>query len=444
MTETTKSDPVRRTKALIAGAAVLFGLLAVGPVAAIGAGKRRHGGTGRVDQYLSTSERGVAQAGSPGNWGDRRFHWYDELLNDRARSPQATMWAVVPLWEAVDENALAEPTAENLNLVKHFATKAENYWDTNVTPAPGVKKKTPAYAPYPGSYNDPKTFFDDNAWFGLAFMDSYQAMVNAGNRALARRYLNDAARAFNFIRANGWDHRHGGMWWNTHHTIPSGHGRSAEALGAATNLAARLFQATQSRTYLHTAIKYIAWANHHLLKWDGSYATRRRHEVTMPHDGEGAMIGAFTALCEAKVGVPHTVYAQIRRNKPRGRNPSVRLPRQRGSWCSWAEALAHHTAFGVNPGGGVLDRYFPLNEGPQWDAIYLRGLLALYGYDHDATWVRLAGRTARRVLKHSQGASGLFLKTWRGSYKVPGADPGEIRTHAASVSVFSALAAALN
>ena len=419
-------------------AAVTFGFLAAGPMAAQGARQSK-----RVSQYLAISELGVAQTGLPSNWGNPRFAWYNEVLNDRARSPQATIWGIVPLWEAVDENALADPSAANLTLVRHFAAKAESYWDRNITPAPGISRKTPAYAPYPGSHNDPVTFFDDNGWFSLAFMDAYQVMAKANYSKLAERYLNDAVRGFNFIRAHGWDHHGGGMWWNTHHQIPGGQGRSGEALSAATNLAARLYQATHNRAYLRAAVKYISWANHHILKWDGSYAQRIPREVTMPHDGEGAMIGAFTALCQAGAKVPRGVYARIRHNKEHGRHPSFRLPQKRGSWCSWAESLASHTAFGVNPGGGVRDRYFPLGEGPQWDAIYVRGLLALHSYDHKATWLGLAGRTARRILKDARGAGGLFLKTWGGSRRVPGAGPGEIRTHAASVSVFAALAAAI-
>jgi hypothetical protein len=420
-----------------AAAAVSLGFLSTSPGDAHGS--RR---AGVVSKYLATSQDGVALAGYATNWGNRRFHWYNELLHDRARSPLATIWAVVPLWESVDETALASPSAPNVNLVKHFAAKAEGYWDRNVTPAPGVRRKTGAYAPYPGTHGDPKTFFDDNAWFGLAFMDAYQVMVKVGNASLARRYLHDAALAFNFIRANAWDHRGGGMWWNTQHQIPGGQGRSGEALGAATDLAARLYQAAHKSVYLKTAVKYIGWANHHLLKWDGSYANRIPREVTMPHDGEGAMIGAFTALCEAKATVPHAVYAKVRRNKTHGRNPSFRLPGQRGSWCSWAESLAGHTAFGVKPGDRRQDSYFPLSEGPQWDAIYVRGLLSLYAHDHSRTWTRLAGGTAVRILRNARGAGGLFLKAWNGSARVPGAGPGELRTHAASISVFAALAAA--
>ena len=281
-------------------------------------------------------------------------------------------------------------------------------------------------------------------------MDAYAAMQKAHNLLLATRYLADAVRGFDFIYPNSWDsHDAGGpdsvkstpgvVYWNTYHTIPGGLGRSGEALASATELAAERYRATGVPIYLTAALKYITWANQNLLKWDGSYATQIPHEVTMPHDGEGAMIGAFTALCESKAKiVPASVYNFLPPNKTHA-HPSFRLPDNPRSWCSWAEALARHTALGVNPGSGVQDKFFPLEEGPQWDAIYVRGLLTLYSYDHDATWYRLAAGTASRIVKQARLSNGEYLKSWTGSAKVPGASPGMLRTHASSVSVLADL-----
>jgi hypothetical protein len=416
----------------------LAGLL-LGPLSALGAGTVQS-----TNQYLTAAQQGVVLAGSTNNWGNKKFTWYNEVLNDTARSPQATLWGIVPMFETVDYNAQANPSKANINLVKHFAAKAGTYWDKNVTPAPGVTRKTPAYAPYPGSYNDPNTFFDDNAWFSLAFLDAYHVMLKVRNAPLAARYLANAKRGFNFINQNAWDHHDGGgLWWNTKHQIPGGTGRSGEALGAATALAARLYKATGGKVYLNAAVKYITWANGHILKWDGSYADSIPREVIMPHDGEGMMIAAFTALCQSKAGaVPRTVYAGLPPNKTQGVNPSFRLPDDPSSWCSWAEALAQHTAFGVNPGGGTQDAYFPLSEGPQWDTIYVRGLLALYGYDHDPTWYRLISGTVQNILKNARGSGGLFTKTWDGSSNVPASVPGDIRTDGASLSAIAALGVA--
>jgi hypothetical protein len=399
-------------------------------------------------QYMSLAQQGIGKSAA---WANRKFHWYNEALNDTKRYPQATIWGVAPLFESEAYAAIADPNSANVARLKSFANHAETYLDPNIITGPGLSTKSPAYAPYPNSHRNQKTFFDDNAWWSLGFLDAYTAMQKANNSVLAARYLADAVRGFNFIYPNSWDTRDaggpdsvqstaGGVFWNTEHTIPGGTGRSGEALGAATELAAELYRATGARIYLAAALRYITWANQNLLKWDGSYATRVPDEVTMPHDGEGAMIGAFTALCQSKAGtVPTSVYSFLPPNKTHS-HPSFRLPDDPTSWCSWAEALAHHTAFGVNPGGGVQDAAVPLNEGPQWDAIYVRGLLSLYGYDHDATWWGVASDTATRIVQNAKGSNGEYLKTWSGSAQVPDAAPGEIRTHAASVSVLADLA----
>ena len=395
-------------------------------------------------RYLTLAEAGVVKAGATSAWGDPKFNWYDELLNDTARSPQATIWGVVPLFETVDYDALADPSTANLDLVKHFIDKAETYLNGRVTPGPEGNQTTPAYTPYPGNGGDVQTFFDDNSVWGLAFMDAYRATHS-------RRSLADAEKAMDFVIGYGWDKADGGgLWWNTWHSACQGVRQGAcskttrrhgEALGVATDLAARLYQATGESTYLDAAVKYITWANNNILKWDGGYAGQLSGEQTMPDDGEGTMIDAFTTLCQSQAGtVPKSVYDQLPPNKTHGVNPSFRLPDDPTSWCSWATALAHNTAYGANPGGGPLDSVFPLNDGPQYDAYYVRGLLALYAYNHDASLYRLATDTAQRIVSNAQGSNGLFLKDWNGATNVPGADPGQLRTDAASLSVLAALA----
>jgi hypothetical protein len=391
-------------------------------------------------RLLAGAERAVTQAQSPATWGNPAGRWFNGQLDDRRRSPLATIWEAVPLLEAVDYDALAQPSKANVAQVRSLADYAQRYWDRNITPAPGIRRRTPAYAPYPGSWNDPITYFDDNAWWSLAFLDARRVMLTVHDSRAAARYLADARRGFAFIAAYGWDAQGGGMWWNTAHTIPGGHGRSGEALAAATELAARLYQITGERAYLRDADRYIVWANHHLLKWDGSYAQQIPHEVVMPHDGEGAMIAAFTVLCEAGAPVPRRAWATLPPNSVHA-NPSFRLPPDPRSWCSWAQALARHTALGVRLGARTYDAFLPLNEGPQWDAIYVRGLLTLYRHDHQPLWYELAADTAVRILLYARAPDGLFLRAWNGDSPVPGARPQDIQTDAASISVLAALAA---
>jgi hypothetical protein len=372
-------------------------------------------------EYISASVHGIGLAGR--YWGNRRFHWYNSLLNDPQPHPQATLWDIVPLFEALDEVAIASPTVPHRQAVALFANHAELYWNSHLEPGPG-------YSPYPGSrLASTKTYFDDNSWWGLGFMDAYQATGNP-------RYLTDAENAMGFVIAYGWDQAGGGgLWWNTTHPW-----RSGEALGAATDLAARLYQATGTVLYLETAERYVSWANHNLLKWDGSYAAQIRNEATMPHDAEGALVAAFTTLCQTGATVPASLYLGLAPNRFHV-NPSARRPADPTSWCSWAESLAYKTAFGVPIGTKVFDHFVPLNEGPQWDAIYVRGLLTLYNWDHNPRWYGAAAASAKRILRNAVDGSGRFLRAWNGSERIADTTPGMLRTHAASVSVLAALAA---
>jgi hypothetical protein len=374
--------------------------------------------------YLSLAEHGVKRAAA---WRNAKRHWYNAVLHDRKPFPLAPIWDVFPLWRSVSEIALVAPSKSHRQAVRRFADFAESYWDPNLKPGP-------AYIPYPNAspgvgHAHTKAFFDDNGWWGLAFLDAYKAVGS-------RRYLRDAERAFGFIARFGWDKHGGGVWWNNEHPW-----RSGEALAAATDLSARLYRLTGRHFYLKWAVKLISWANHHVLKWDGSYARKVRHDATMSHAGEGSMLSALTALCVTHVKVPRSVYSGIPRNHFDASGTSDRLPYAPGSWCSWAQALATKTDLGV-PSRQYkrVDAIVPLNDNPQTDAVYVWGLLDLYRYDHNHLWYDTAISSAKRILRNARGRHELFLRGWNGARNIPDSEPGMLRTHAASVSVFAALA----
>ena len=111
----------------------------------------------------------------------------------------------------------------------------------------------PGFGPRPRQHEPGKTtWFDDNGWWGLAFLDAYRATGNG-------RYLTDAEIAQNFISVSGWDNtpgRPGGIWWNTNHSFYAG-----ESLASGTLLSARLYAITHDKHYLDDATKFIDWAN---------------------------------------------------------------------------------------------------------------------------------------------------------------------------------------
>jgi uncharacterized protein YyaL (SSP411 family) len=391
-------------------------------------------------KYLALAEQGVSQ--TP-RWWDSSAGWYLDRLHDHGRSPLATLWDSNGLFEALDEIAIAQPTKQNLDAVRRFAKLSERYLNRQLKPTPG-------YASYPGDSNPhSQTWYDDNGWIGLGFLDAYRATGTAA-------YLADAERAFRFIAAGGWDAADGGgMWWSTTHPW-----RSGEALAAAADLAASLYQSTRNPTYLKAANTYIGWANQHLLQPHGVYLrtantpypyliepktpvprrpTPTQHAtnfagkcprgpggckpgaavrmqgpapghgqpsnatptmVAMPHDGEGAMLAAVTTLCETT-----------------------------GKGCRAAEKLA----------GATTVWLAPFADGPQYDSVLVRGLLTLYAHDHNARWYRFAVDIARLITTHARTAPGVYLQGWDGR-PVPGSAPGMLRTDAGSLGVFADLA----
>ena len=126
-----------------------------------------------------------------------------------------------------------------------FATGAERYLNRGLRPLPG-------YSPYPGDRTaNTETWFDDNGWWGLAFVNAYRA--TGAKRWLTRRR---SARSRTSRRPAGI-RAAGGLWWNTDHPYKAG-----AALASDTLLATLLYQQTRSSFALAQARKFLAWAQH--------------------------------------------------------------------------------------------------------------------------------------------------------------------------------------
>jgi Glycosyl hydrolase family 76 len=349
---------------------------------------RASGGPGLGDvqrHYLTLAEGGARQALS--RWRDSSRGWYDARLGDRARYPLATIWDIVPLFETLDAIAIAEPNAANRATVARFAAGAERYLNHGLRPLPG-------YSPYPGDREpSTQTWFDDNGWWGLAFMNAFRATGN-------RRYLADAMRALRYIAAAGWDPVAGGIWWNTTHPYKAG-----EALSSATALAALLYQQTRSPFALAQALRFLQWANGAGFSSANRLYARSNLDPTPVDYIEGPLLYAGELLC--RLGV-----------EPAG--------------CARAEQLK---TTALARFGSVLD------FAPQYDAIYVQWMLALYSLDGDPALYALAADNAALAREHARDGRGLYLRSWAGeTLPAAYAAPGLLQTQAATTSVFAWLA----
>jgi hypothetical protein len=336
--------------------------------------------------YLTLAEQGVALASS--RWRNSRLGWYDSRLGDRRRYPLATIWDIVPLFQALDAIAIASPTPSHRRAVLRFAAGAERYLNRGLRPVPG-------YSPYPGDRAaGTQTWFDDNGWWGLAFMEGYRATGS-------RRLLADAERGLRYIARAGWDPSAGGIWWNTRHPYKSG-----PALASDTLLAVLIYKETRSSFALAQARRFLAWANTSgFSAADGLYAGSSSNPTPVDYI-EGPLIYAQATLC--------------------------RLTGNQAE-CDLAARLKAR----------ALSRFgYFLDFSPQYDAIYLQWLLALYALEGDKTLYRVAADNARNAQARALDTHGLYLLGWNGEQlSQANAVPGMIQTHAATTSLFAWLAA---
>jgi hypothetical protein len=335
--------------------------------------------------YLALAQTGVSRAEQ--RFGDRRLGWYDARLGDREKYPLATIWDIVPLFESLDAIAIAQPSGANRHAVARFGKGAERYLNRGLSPLPG-------YSPYPGDREgNTETWFDDNGWWGLAFFNAYRATGS-------RRWLTDAQRALAYVAAAGWDSEGGGLWWNTEHPYKAG-----EALAADTLLATLLYQQTHSAFALGQAEKFLLWGNTiGFSSANGLYAGSSINPTPIDYI-ESPLIYAQALLCKETGNAAD---------------------------CERVEPL---TGTSLRRFGQLLD------FAPQYDAIYLQWMLALYSLDHNPELYALAAANAREAQTHALNGEGLYLRSWSGE-TLPVADalPGSLQTQAATSSLFAWLA----
>jgi glycosyl hydrolase family 76 len=390
--------------------------------------------SGTQRRFLGLAESGVAKIHRL--WWNKSRSWFDaELHSNRV----ATLWELVPLFEALDGIAIADPTNRHKSNVVGFARYAEAFLDRSLQPVPG-------FAPVPGEQGGHTAWFDDNGWWGLAFLDAYEATGR-------RRYIGDAETAFRFICRSGWDSSPGspgGLWWNTQHTFFAG-----ETLAGGTELGARLYAITHKPQFLAEAHKFIDWGNAWL--WDsadGLYARLRTPEGEIPPGGvqpettaesiripasEAAKLGAAPGVdASASAATASTLPSFDSTPLPYVQGPMIvadqTLCEATGiqGYCARAEKLARDAA----------KRFPELTMGPQYDNVYVHDLLELYAQDGRHEWYRIAKENAQRAYANARERNDLFLRAWTGqSSDTVGSPPGSIQLQAATVNVFAWMAA---
>ncbi len=159
--------------------------------------------------------------------------------------------------------ALKHATWENLELKTFIETNYDNRLLTGVDKFRNTRNGGPeAYAVYPGDGDE--RYYDDNIWVGIDMVDLYELTGDA-------KYLDRAKLVWNFVLSGTDELMNGGVYWKegqrTKHTCST---------APAAVLAAKLYQATGTQSYLDHAKDYYDWVKETLqdpsdfLYWDSA------------------------------------------------------------------------------------------------------------------------------------------------------------------------------
>jgi hypothetical protein len=317
-------------------------------------------------------DRGLAAA-------DARWAWRGWYRDNPSTTSWSSIWDTVHLLEARVGLQAAAPSAAHRQALVRMALGAERYWNPQLGNGFGGFATGYALRGAQGTM-----WFDDDSWLGLVFFDVYE-------QTHMTRFLDDAEKAFRFVYHVGWDPKGGGIWWNSQRTV-----KAAESVNPAALLAVELYEAHRGTEYLRAAHRLVAWANAHLLdRGTGLYDNHPNKGVAISYN-QSPMLAALARLC--RDGQGH---------------------------CAEVAPLRSAT---LRAFGGDLD------QPPQFDAMYLRYLLAADPLRREPRIADVVLSNARRIEQNATDQDGLYLRAWDGSLNVA---PGLVSTHGAALEVLA-------
>jgi len=394
--------------------------------------------------YLRAANKGAKQLH---RWWVRGLQWYTPVLGG---TRNASLWQTVPIFEAYAGLDLAQPSRRHELLLDWFAENAERFLNSSLEPVPGFGNR-------PDQEGANKTaWFDDNGWWGLAYLDAYRATGNP-------EWLTDAEIAQKFISVSGWDTtpgRPGGIWWNTNRSFYAG-----ESLAGGTLLSARLYALTHDRHYLDDAIKFINWGDAWLTDPSTGLYARLRKPGTYP-DTTSAPTAATTPIGTAQAAAADRRALADNPDEAAkleaaggGSPPAGRAGAASGNYPPFAPSpmpyvngpmiLAHRIICDQTGKRSYCDRARELANttlrvyrrfwmGPQFDFWYVRTMLEFAQDDHSENWYGIARRSARSALHKAHDRQGLYLRTWYGKKAAAASAPkGSLQLHAANAALFA-------
>jgi hypothetical protein len=366
--------PVTRTWSLLAAAVAAGLLLPLGVASAASAAPAR-----------GQSAAGPVDAVNPVD-AQRAVAAYQALQDNlylpeyRLYRPSDSTQKFGYLWDFVNPWAATNDMAAIPGIGGRYHTDMQardqgvvDYYDTQET-SPAGQPQPPAFASgvlRPVNSHQP-TYYDDNAWVGLNFMQEYDLTGQQPD-------LTRAEGIFQFV-VSGWDTRTnvacpGGVFWedvarSTRNTISNA--PSAE-------VGLEIYQATRDPYYLTWATRMYDWVRGCLMNsndmYDDHLDDSGSADTALWSYNQGTMIGAGTLLYQITGDQNYLLQAEQ----------------------TAAASVSYYSSDGN------------LYQQPDvFNAIFFRNLFALAKIDHDPSYARLAASYADTAWLQDRQSNGLF------------------------------------
>ena len=266
------------------------------------------------------------------------------------------LWPLCALIQAADEEELIDPSNDYLSRVM----KAIAQYHSNIPPAP-------AYQAYVTQIEKDDRYYDDNQWIAIACLDIY-------NRKKDVSYLNIAKEIYHFMMKGYDTAAGGGLYWK------EGDKRSKNTCsnGPGILVALQLYKITHQKNYLDTALVLYNWVNLHLRSPEGLYYDN----IKIPSLKIDSALYTYNSGTMLQSNV---LLYQLTENK---------------KYLQEAKRIA-----------AAAEKYFYKNNklpGNYWfNAVLLRGEIALYQLDHEKEHIQYFIDDANRIWREEKSAGGM-------------------------------------
>lgn len=268
------------------------------------------------------------------------------------------LWPLCALIQAANEMERLHPGKKYMNPV---VKAIDQYYN---------KKKPAAYQDYVTSERLSSRFYDDNQWIAITYLDAYQRNHNP-------KYLKTAKMIYTFMMSGQDQQAGGGLYWkegdrSTKNTCSN---------GPAILVALELYKVTKDQHYLKAAKEVYKWTNKTLQSKDGLFYDNikipsMKLDKAFYTYNAGTMLQSNALLYSITKEQKYLVEAQ-------------RIAKAAKEHFYKKDRLPSHYWF---------------------NAVMLRGYIALYQIDHNKDWIDFYKNDAQQIWENEKDEQGLIGK----------------------------------